>query len=129
MSQEEKKCLWISIISIYGSKRWILHILKISHCVMTFQIRRICTGSMMLFNFKIKKFSMGKHSELIKFELKIYYIWRAALGKISKKTNNLSFSHHGIYLNTRILRAILLHCKFMAYFNSFIVHICNYLVY
>lgn len=70
---------------------------------------------------------MGKHSELIKFELKIYYIWRAALGKISKKINNLSFSHHSIYLNTRILRAILLHCKFMAYFNSFIVHICNYL--
>ena len=54
-------------------------------------------------NFNILKLSVGRHSELVKFKLKIYYIWRATLGKISKKRNNLPCSHHNTYLNTGIL--------------------------
>lgn len=49
---------------------------------------------------------MGKHGELVKFELKNYYIWRAALGNISKKTNHLPCSHHNTYLTTESLRVI-----------------------
>lgn len=44
-----------------------------------------------------------KHSEFGTFKLKKYYIWRAALGNISKKTNK--FSHYSNYLNAGIFKS------------------------
>lgn len=52
----------------------------------------------------ILRLSMGKHSEFLKFEPKNYYIWRAALGNISKKTNKCPPYYK--HLNTGSLRMI-----------------------
>lgn len=121
----QKKHLNRSVLDKYNFKVWSKKVnftnIQTKLLYYGFSSMELCIGSIVhLFiifkNVQSLHLKTFKLSEFVTAELKKYYIWRADLGNISKKTNKCS--HYYNYLNAESLRVILVNCKFMAYFNS-----------